>query len=344
MGLTTVLARSAARRAHVLTVEVPGQWALRATLERRCVARGWVAALSPADADVLAVCGRPGPQLRDVIERVWDQMPGPRVRIDIDDPELVDEDLDRAAAALIDRERHRHDSGTRAAPHGHDESHGDGHEHHDMDHGDMDHGDMEMVPAGIALADGAEDRDGLEMDVLHVPLGPVLAYWPAGLVLRCSLHGDVIAEAEARILDGGRIGSAPTGDGTDAAARQCDHVTSLLALAGWPRAAVIARRARDLLLADPRNGGAEEVLDSLHRIVRRSRLLRWSLRDLDGDVYDRLLARIGRARDRQPDPLSDRPSPEALPDLVTGRDVATARLVIAGTAIETAPAGTGGRR
>ena len=70
-------------------------------------------------------------------------------------------------------------------------------DHGDMDHGDMDHGDMEMAPGGIPLAEGAEDRDGLEMDVLVHPLGPLLDRWPGGLELRVTLHGDVVADAEA---------------------------------------------------------------------------------------------------------------------------------------------------
>ncbi len=65
---------------------------------------------------------------------------------------------------------------------------------------------MEMAPAGISLAGGAEDRDGLEMDVLHLPLGPVLPHWPAGLVVRCVLHGDVVAEVEVDHV--GRAGRA----------------------------------------------------------------------------------------------------------------------------------------
>ncbi len=65
-----------------------------------------------------------------------------------------------------------------------------------MDHGDMDHGDMEMAPGGIALAEGDEDRDGLEMDVLVHPLGPLLDRWPGGLELRTRLHGDVVAQVE----------------------------------------------------------------------------------------------------------------------------------------------------
>ena len=76
-----------------------------------------------------------------------------------------------------------------------------------MDHGDMDHGDMDhgsMSPDGIPLAEGAEDRDGLEMDAIHLPLGPVLRHWPAGVVLRLTLHGDVVADAEVTRLDARR--------------------------------------------------------------------------------------------------------------------------------------------
>ena len=40
----------------------------------------------------------------------------------------------------------------------------------------MDHGGMSMPePGGIPLAGGGPDRDGLEMDVLTVPLGPAAA-------------------------------------------------------------------------------------------------------------------------------------------------------------------------
>ncbi|WP_143553999.1 hypothetical protein [Serinicoccus sp. CUA-874] len=52
------------------------------------------------------------------------------------------------------------------------------------------------------------------MDVLKVRLGPVLPYWPAGLVLHCSLQGDVVTEARAEVL-----GAADeAGDETDARA------------------------------------------------------------------------------------------------------------------------------
>ncbi len=80
----------------------------------------------------------------------------------------------------------------------------------------MDHGAMDMpAPGGIPLATGSEnDRDGLEMDELSVSLGPVLPSWPAGLVLRCVLHGDLIADASVQTMPG-RLPSASEGAGPE---------------------------------------------------------------------------------------------------------------------------------
>lgn len=379
MGMTVALTRAATRRVHVLIVEVRGNWVLRAAVERRVAARGWCAAVSPADADVLAVCGMPGSELGEVVERIWDQLPGPRVRIDITDKESIDSALDRAGAELLDSGRQRDDARDRAQSPGPDHrGHHGGTAHGGTDHGGtdrgamdhsghhgMDHGGMEMAPAGIALAEGGEDRDGLEMDVLHLRLGPVLPHWPAGLVLRCSLQGDVLAEAEAWIVDNDHESgykAPPEHTELVAAARQCDHVVDLLELSGWWRASVIARRARDLLLGDSDVDRARELLDGLHKMLGKSRLLRWSLRDLApltaesldrhelpaalaGDTYDRLLTRVGQARTLLREPLSSSlfeldstKISDALPAVVRGLDVATARLVVASLGIDTARA------
>lgn len=379
MGMTAALARAAARRVHVLTVEVPGDWVLRAAVERGFAARRWCAAVSPADADVLAVCGMPGSELGEVVERIWDQLPGPRARIDITDTESIDSALERAAAELLDSGRQRDDARGRAQSPDLDHSghHGMDHngmdhgsmDHHDMDHGGIDHGGhhgMDMAPAGIALAEGGEDRDGLEMDVLHVRLGPVLPHWPAGLVLRCSLQGDVLAEAEAWIVDADRTDSRhqapPQNTELAAGARRCDHVVDLLELSGWWRASAIARQARDLLLEGSDIDRAQVLLEKVHGMVRRSRLLRWSLRDLApltaeyldrhqlpaalaGDTYDRLLTRVGLAHTLLQDSLAASTFRtdltnviEVLPGLVHGLDVATARLVVASLGIDTARA------
>ncbi|WP_245906073.1 hypothetical protein [Mycolicibacterium palauense] len=405
MGLSAALSRPAVRRAHVLMVEVPGYWVTRATLETHLLARGWRCAGAPAAADVLAVCGPAGTDLSGAIDAVWDQLPGPRVRVDVAGPADVDDALRRAAESLLDDRRHRDDAQTRsrrpelaaesggmdhggmdhggmdhggmdhaAMDHGgHGEMDHAGHggmdhegmdhggmDHAAMDHGGMDHGGMDMAPEGIPLAGGTDDRDGLEMDELHAALGPVLPYWPAGLVLRCTLNGDVITGAAASLLDAGAASAGPARPtGPLGAARQCDHARNLLALAGWPAAAVAARRCRDAFLhGDPEVG--MRLLDALHRRARRSRVLRWSLRGLapctaadlqdrnlpawwEGDAYDRLLSGLRRAAAAgSASGGADDPGPvtpemlDALPELVSGLDLAAARLVLAGVNIDTA--------
>ncbi|GAA1451091.1 hypothetical protein GCM10009641_84880 [Mycobacterium cookii] len=365
MGLSDVLARSASRHAHALVVEVPGSWRARMTAERNLFARGWRLADSPADADVLVVCGAPGPGLAEAIESVWHQMPGPRVRVDVHAGDEVGARLDEAHRGLLDTDHHRRDAQQRptasellaeqAEPEA--ESHG-GHEgmdhggHDGMDHGGHEgHDDMEMSPGGIPLAEGGEDRDGLEMDVLQVRFGPVLPHWPAGLVLRCSLQGDVIVEAQAELVDG----AARQEDDVIGPARGIDNIASLLALTGWDDAAAEARRIRDTAL-EPGDGAAGSDLERLRRRVRRSWTLRWSLRgvrrlsdegaharglpaDAVGDTYDRLIGMLDRAvagvaataaGDTGRTNVADRTlSTDHLAPLVTGLDLATARLVLA---------------
>ncbi|WP_311198195.1 hypothetical protein [Ornithinimicrobium sp. INDO-MA30-4] len=159
MGLSDVLARVAARRAHVLIVETPGSWLVRARLERDLIERGWCLGLTPADADVLAVCGMPGPDLSRVVSRLWEEMPGPRVRTDLDETTDIVQALDAVADQLVDTESHRKDAAHR--DHERQSTSDDkAMDRGDMDHGDMDHGNMEMAPDGIALAEGEEDRDG----------------------------------------------------------------------------------------------------------------------------------------------------------------------------------------
>lgn len=334
MGLSDRLARRAVRRAHVLTVEVPGGWVVRAEVERAAVARGWQLATSPADADVLAVCGRPGEALAAAVDQVWRQVPGPRARVDVGGS-----DADAAAAALGRAADLLRTSGATDTAPDHarrEDSDGDTSEARGADereHGGMDDMDMEMAPAGIPLARGADDRDGLEMDVLAVPLGPVLPCWPGGLVLRCRLHGDVVAEAAAEVLPAaappvytaGRD-SASTGTG-----RRYDAAGALLELAGWVDAAAVARRLRDRVLAGEPDGILEAGATRLHRRVTRSRTLRWAL---PGEVRDRLLAMLDGSTAGSPvdDPL------HALPGLVAGLDLAAVRLVVASLALDLSPA------
>ncbi|MGC5583165.1 hypothetical protein [Ornithinimicrobium sp. W1665] len=204
---------------------------------------------------------------------------------------------------------------------------------------------MDMAPGGIPLAEGGADRDGLEMDVLRVRLGPVLPHWPAGLVLHCSLQGDLLTQARAEVFGAGDDG----GDEADARARGLDNLVSVLALAGWDDAAAQARRIRDAAL-ETGGGPSDPGVERLRRRLRRSWALRWSLRglcplteeevrhhglpvDVVGDTYDRLLRMVDRAtssgggegrHDVRPAVWADH-----LAQLVVGLDLAAARLVLA---------------
>jgi hypothetical protein len=385
------LARLAAGRAHVLLVEVPGFWAVRIATEQSVAARGWRPALSASDADALVVCGTAGAELSGVIETTWDQLPGPRVRVDLETIDEVPAALVAIESALRTVRREPSTARTTAAPTEPDLHHGAMHhggmdhggmdheamnhtamghggmdheamDHGGMDHGGMGHGGMDMAPAGIPLAEGDQDRDGLEMDVLRVPLGPVLPYWPAGLVLRCVLHGDVIAEAEPAVLPAAHPPGGAQPGGAEAispalrAARCCDAAADVLALAGsWSAAAAARRIAAGLVVAGD-VAAANAALGRLHRHVSRSLLLRWSLRGLgpmtvehladqglpdhlQGDVHDRLVATLTRARAAlkgQPtDPDNAGSTLDALSHLVTGLDVAAARLVVASFGLQT---------
>ncbi|RJK97595.1 hypothetical protein [Vallicoccus soli] len=355
MGLS--LDRLALGGTRVLVAEAPGARVVRAAVERAALGRGWGLASSPAQAGVLVVCGAPQQRLQEAVDRVWDQLPGPRARVGVLVPQDAAPALERAAGHLADRAEQRRDADARGAGPGAGGEEGDDGGH--GDDGDM--SDMGMAPAGVPLAGGDEDRDGLEMDVLQVPLGPVLPAWPAGLVLRCALHGDVVASAEVEVL----AGSGPGGG--SAASRAADGAARLLALAGWDDAAAAARRARDALL-DGDDARAGHVLEGLRRRVARSRALRWQLRGLGrldgaalaehglpgrlgGDVHDRLLALLDAAAgdprytgEGDPDSAAaadaaaaDAAVVAALPALVAGLDLAAARLVVASLDPEPVP-------
>ncbi len=318
------------------------------------------------------------------MERVWDQLPGPRAQERAEAPTDVADALDRAAAVLADTDRQRRDARSRDRPdHGpdqHENSEADSEDHSDenahemsgMDPGDM--GDMDMAPGGIPLAGGGDDRDGLEMDVLLVPLGPVLPCWPAGLVLRCSLQGDVVVAAEVEVLTAGWSTPAPDLSPRAVAARLCDQARQVLELSGWGSTAQQAARVRDDLLTGADAAACLVRLGRLRATVERSRLLRWSLRDLGrartthaatkdrstrpvGDVHDRLLGFLRSAGDMLNERLDGDADhraghqlralspgagtdPHELPDLVTGLDLAAVRLVVASVAPDTAPADT----
>lgn len=357
MGLRGWLTRQAVAGAHVLVVEVPGAWSTRVAVEQALARRGWQYAVSPADADVLVVCGRPGEQLAAAVDVLWEHLPGPRTRVGVASASEAGRALADAEAQLLDDRKQREEARQRptspALPA----------ESHDSP---MDHGDMDMSgPGGIALAGGGPDRDGLAMDVLHLPLGPVLPHWPPGLVLRCALQGDVISESEVEVLDPVAAAHPPV-SAPRLAAQHCDVAADLLAVAGWDSMAATARRHRDLILAaaasasapGPASASAFECVAALERVttrIARSRTLRWALRDLGivddavlaghrlpestrGDVHDRLLRLLVSAGDLLRDQPAPAPVPDpspvlaALPALVHGLDIGAARLVVASLA------------
>lgn len=75
----------------------------------------------------------------------------------------------------------------------------DGMHHGDMDHGEMDHGDMGFMSMVAMTRDLPRDRDGLPMERLEVPFGPLFPGLPAGLGLTFTLDGDVVVDTETSI-------------------------------------------------------------------------------------------------------------------------------------------------
>ncbi|THJ64807.1 hypothetical protein E8P82_14025 [Arthrobacter echini] len=389
MDLTKALSETAARRPHVLLVEVPGWSHTRIFTERELLRRGWIESSSPADSDILLTCGTPSDDLSEVLDRVWDQFPGPRVRVKVHDPTEVVDVLDQARKALVNCSAQQKEAFTRTAAKvspavaaqssssdnsanpGADDggmdhaqmAHGEtapGADDGEVDHSGMDHSQMDMpMPGGIGLAEAGADRDGLDLDVLHVSLGPVLRYWPAGLVVRCALQGDVITEASVDLMTGSptvnapgvgeRSGSLPEAGGDRArllSVRYCDQVVSLLALMGWDRFALRCSRVRDGLLGGMPLEDAVSELNALGRGISRSKTFRWSFKDLP-EILERLDVLVGRARwVLEADTPFGKPALwhtaheesarlQQVPGMIVGLDLFAARLIIASLGLDT---------
>jgi len=430
MDLTGALLRAGAARPHVLIATMPGTTAVRLAAEEQLCRRGWPAAMTPADADILLVAGDVVAPLAEVVEATWQAMPAPRARAAAASPGEVTAALDASRVRLGDRAaqqalavtgpgrrpdadtgHHGHDSGGGDHDHGHgdeDHAHGDGgagqkdesegHGHGGMNHGHEaggghghgggghDHGAGGMeIPGGLPMADRGDDRDGLRLDQLHLPLGPVLPDWPAGLVLRVTLQGDVIQEAEPEVLGGGggsfwdepwRRAAAGQHVRTAEASRRAaasylDSLGRFLAVAGWDAAAMTARRLRDEVLTGAPSGRLRRDVGRFARRVAASRVLAWLTGSLGvltaaeaaaagvagpalragGDVTARyrqwcadLAGAAGSFDDASPlrpaglapprGPAGDGGAPSAglvavLPRLLTGTELAAARLIIA---------------
>ncbi|PXY16688.1 hypothetical protein BAY59_38345 [Prauserella coralliicola] len=367
-----------------LVVTVPGGTEARLAVERCVRERAWGTAFSPAEANILVVAGVAGHALEPLVEQLWGLIPAPRTRVDVQAANDAPRELDVAVSALhnVDyqhkqatealsagdrpeseagrqehgshaehRSHHSAPSGSGHAEqdqqqHGHHEHHG--HHGHDMD-------GMQLA-GGVPMAGRADDRDGLTLDQLHVPLGPLLPLWPPGLVVRTKLQGDVIQQAAVEVLG---IGDA-RGDafwlrpGRPLKARWLDASAALLAIAGWADAAAVARRLRDQVLTGTPQAEIAGPIRRWGRQVRRSRTLPWLLTGV-GQVPDKpstpralagdALTRLYRWVDSLADPKTSVASPDVadgtpwavdvLPSVLEGRELATARLIVASLDLDT---------
>ncbi len=313
MGLRDLAVRAATARPRVLVVEMPGGALVRMAAERELDRRGWPVGTAPGSADVLLLAGPVPESLAEAVGLLWDQLPGPRARACPASPDDVARELDSAQASLRDDPQQRADARERdrepASSWVEDDM-----DHGDMDHGDhdMDHGDMEMAPGGIPLAEGDDDRDGLEMDVLVHPLGPLLDRWPGGLELRTRLHGDVVAEAEVHRP------AAEAADDVPAPVATWDAVATVLALVGdevWARR---ARGVRDQHLGLGYAAGDERSVRAHLSRLARAHVLPHSVADV-----------LGRLLDGRLDPAAHRLDDAALSSLLAGHDLGDVRLLVA---------------
>ena len=267
VSLARPLLRLTARRPHVLVIApapvTDGLVAVRLAAEVELARRGWPAADSPADADVLLVAGAVGPRMAAVVRAVWATVPAPRVLVDVDSAGELPEALDAAVAWLA---RDGADAGSSAS------ASASGASTLAMS-GRKSTSSTGLDPVMADLAD--DDRDGLALDALHVALGPVLPHWPAGLVVHATLAGDLVTDARAEVLDvpGPREPTGPrrTPRGPDHV--RLDALVRVLGLAGADRAAARARALRD---GDPAPG----ELPTFGRRLARSRTLAWTLRGI----------------------------------------------------------------
>jgi hypothetical protein len=294
VDVTGLLLRAGAARPHVMIAAMPGAADVRLTAEEQLRRRGWPAALTPADADVLLVAGIAAADIAQAVEAAWAAVPAPRVRAHATRPDDVAPALDTARAELASAADQRRSAATRH-PGSHRRHDTGGHEAMSGGHHGHDMGEMAM-PAGLPMAGRAEDRDGLKLDQLRVAFGPLLPDWPAGLVARLTLQGDVVQRADADAVglavdaasfwaEPWRRASAgePVTTGAAARRRAAAHLDSLarfLGVAGWGDAATAARALRDDTLRGAPASTLEPAVRRFAARVARSRLLAWSTRGM----------------------------------------------------------------
>jgi hypothetical protein len=321
------LVRFATARPRAFIVTAPGATRTRLFVEAELRRRRGRLVATPAAASTLVVCGTPGADLASAVDVVWGDMPAPRSLVRLAETASADEvaaALDRAARELTDVTAQWADAAAHREPWSPEDDGGheaEGHGGHDHG-GDMGGHEHHMgAPMGLPMAGRADDRDGLKLDVLHVPLGPALGDWPAGLVLHLTLQGDVVQAAHVGMADARQASfwdepwlRAARGEQVSEgeaerrrAASHLDSVGRLLAVAGWESAADQARRLRDALITGEPGGEPAARFAGFARRTRRSMTLRWMLRGVG--VIDQAMAdrhgptgpevhRFGDAHDR----------------------------------------------
>lgn len=196
---------SIATRAPVRVFPIPG-WGGRPLLRQLQAEPAVVVCQTPRSATVAVVLGRLPRALLAPAMRIHDQMPGPRAVVrwtfgfpDDADAGVAFEDAtvtggDDIAGALCGVQRDllagRRRSSERILL--------------DLDpapwrgvgpYGTGGKGMTGGIPFGRPLAERGPDRDGLELDVLPVRIGPLWPSLPAGLTLDVQFHGDIVAAA-----------------------------------------------------------------------------------------------------------------------------------------------------
>lgn len=342
MDLIARLRGWALAQPRVLLVDTPGTTTLRWAIEADLDHRGWSRALAPADTDLLLVLGAPAAELASAVEVLWSQVPEPRRRVDLHRASDIGDALDEGRAALIRRAESGTGGDDRTSPAsllgkdgdaGHEGmDHGGGHE--GMDHG----GDV----AGLPMAMTGPDRDGLELDILKVALGPVQPGWPTALVLRADLQGDVLTSAELSWLDADTLPAAEPHPDSQRAA--LDRLAHFLDVAGWPTAARDARRARDGLSAEDtdQRALAQRLAAAVARKVYRSRTLAWTAggvgrTTLGHEPGTDVLDRVRRWCDAASGQPGEEPAVASLDEaaaVVEGTEIGSARLLVASLDLE----------
>ncbi|WP_227662954.1 heavy metal-binding domain-containing protein [Marinobacter daqiaonensis] len=113
--------------------------------------------------------------------------------------------------------------------HHQDDGHEHGHGHSGHEHGGHDHGASGFMSMIEVTKDLPRSADGLQMDWLEVPFGPVFPGLPGGLKLTLTLDGDGVTEGQAASVVG--ITSEGEEDGEMDANTFIEHLSSAMPLA-----------------------------------------------------------------------------------------------------------------